>query len=189
MRFRPVGVQGDVTPAEDLRLVERARAGSRRAAGELFRRHWPAVWTAAYAVTGRRALADDIAQDAFVRAFGALDEFDAQRPLGPWLRRIAVNRAIDELRHERRLRVVEDADVERLELVYDQREREDDVIAAVRRLDAAKRLVIVLHFWLGYSLEQVAEALDVPTGTVASRLSRGLAELRSDLEVDRVEWA
>ena len=178
-----------MTAADDVRLVERARAGSRRAAGELFRRHWPAVWRAAYAVAGRRALADDIAQDAFVRAFRSLDQFDEQRPLGPWLKQIAVNRAIDELRRERRLQVVDDPGAKLSRVAYDHREREDDVIAAVRRLEVSKRLVVVLHFWLGYSLAQVSEALDIPTGTVASRLSRGLAELRADLEVSRVESA
>lgn len=131
-------------------------------------------------MTGRDALADDIAQDAFVRAFGALDQFDEQRPLGPWLKRIAVNRAIDELRRDRRLRVVEAEDFEQ---PAGHRDRHDEAIAAVRRLDDPKRVVVVLHFWLDYTLEQMADVLGVPIGTVASRLSRGLAELRADLEV------
>jgi DNA-directed RNA polymerase specialized sigma24 family protein len=87
----------------DAKLVELARGGSREAAGELFTRHWPAAWRAAYAVTGRRALADDVAQDAFERAFAALSRFDERRPFGPWLHRIVVNRCLDLLRTERRL--------------------------------------------------------------------------------------
>jgi RNA polymerase sigma factor (sigma-70 family) len=71
---------------DDAQLVARTRRGSREAA---------------------RPLAEEIAQDAFARAFAALDRFDETRPLGPWLRKIALNRAIDELRHERRLALVE----------------------------------------------------------------------------------
>src|SRR2546430_13503122 len=87
----------------DARLVELARRGSRDAAAELFARHWRAAWRAAYVVTGRRELADDVAQDAFERAFGALSRFDERRPFGPWLHRIVVNRCVDLLRTERRL--------------------------------------------------------------------------------------
>src|SRR6185437_7644688 len=77
-----------VQPADDRRLIRAARRGDRDAAGELFRRHWPAAWRAAYGVTGRRAMADDIAADAFERAFAALDRFDERRPFVPWLHRI-----------------------------------------------------------------------------------------------------
>src|SRR4051794_30117133 len=87
----------------DARLVELARHGSREAAGELFARHWRAAWRAAYVITGRREFADDVAQDAFERAFAALSRFDESRPFGPWLHRIVVNRCLDLLRTERRL--------------------------------------------------------------------------------------
>ncbi|MGZ4387894.1 MAG: RNA polymerase sigma factor, partial [Gaiellaceae bacterium] len=87
----------------DADLVARARGGSREAAAELFERYWGAAWRAAYAVTGRRALADDVAQDAFERALAALARFDDTRPFAPWLHRIVVNRALDLLRAERRL--------------------------------------------------------------------------------------
>jgi hypothetical protein len=69
----------------DAKLVELARRGSHDAAAELFTRHWRAAWRAAYVVTGRRELADDVAQDAFERAFGTLSRFDERRPFGPWL--------------------------------------------------------------------------------------------------------
>src|SRR2546429_9339249 len=87
----------------DAKLVELARRGSRDAAAELFTRHWRAAWRAAYVVTGRRELADDVAQDAFERPFAALSRFDEQRPFAPWLHRIVVNRCFDLLRTHRRL--------------------------------------------------------------------------------------
>src|ERR687888_2719462 len=69
---------------------------------DVFRRHLHDVWRAAYAVTSRRELANDIAQEAFVRAVRS-DRFDPARPFRPWVTKIAVNLALDELRRERRL--------------------------------------------------------------------------------------
>src|SRR5918911_2594793 len=98
----------------DAKLVKLARTGSREAAAELFARHWRAAWCAAFAVTGRREMADDVAQAAFERAFAALSRFDERRPFAPWLHRIVVNRCLDLLRTERRL-VSGDMELERLE--------------------------------------------------------------------------
>ena len=79
-------------------LIRAARRGDPGAVDELFRRHWPAAHRAAYLVTGDAAAAEDVAQEAFLKAIAALDRFDRRRPLGPWLHRIAVNRAIDHAR-------------------------------------------------------------------------------------------
>ena len=76
-------------------LVLAARRGSESAVAELFDRHWDAAYRAAALVTGDRAAAEDIAQEAFLAALRALPSFDLRRPLRPWLHRIVVNRAID----------------------------------------------------------------------------------------------
>jgi RNA polymerase sigma-70 factor (ECF subfamily) len=162
---------------EDERLVAKARNGSRDAARELVLRHWPTIWRVVVGMTGRPAFAEEIAQETFARAFGALDRFDAERPLGPWLRRIAVNRTIDELRRERRLELVDSGPSEP---AYEDALPDEATIEAVRALDPDRRAVIVLRFWLDWSLEQIADALDVPIGTVSSRLTRALAELRDE---------
>jgi RNA polymerase sigma-70 factor (ECF subfamily) len=164
---------------EEERLVAKARSGSRDAARELVLLHWPTIWRVVYGMTGRAALAEEIAQDTFARAFGALDRFDAERPLGPWLRRIAVNRTIDELRRERRLELV---DAQAAEPAYEPTLPDETTIEAVRALDPDRRAVVVLRFWLDWSLEQIADALDVPVGTVSSRLTRALRELREEGE-------
>jgi RNA polymerase sigma-70 factor (ECF subfamily) len=162
---------------EEERLVAKARSGSREAARELVLLHWPTIWRIVYGMTGRPAVAEEIAQETFARAFGALDRFDAQRPLGPSLRRIAVNRTIDELRRERGLAL---ADLEAPETAYENALPDETTIEAVRALDPDRRAVVVLRFWLDWSLEQIAEALDVPVGTVSSRLTRALADLRAE---------
>src|SRR5207237_1133258 len=92
-----------VREPSDRDLVRKARRGDRDAAAALFRRYWRDAWRAAFAITGRRSLADDVAADGFERAFAALGRFDDRRPFGPWLHRIVANRALDVLRAERRL--------------------------------------------------------------------------------------
>jgi RNA polymerase sigma-70 factor (ECF subfamily) len=166
-------------------LIALARKGSAEAAGALFDRYWPTAWAAAYAVTADRALADDAAQDAIQRAFGALDRFDVTRPFGPWLKRIAVNRAIDQLRLARRVDVLDEEAVFHAWALGDGADEDMRLWAvadAVAALGAAKRSVVVLHYWLDFTLEEIAGALGLPVGTVASRLSRALVELRAALD-------
>jgi RNA polymerase sigma-70 factor, ECF subfamily len=171
----------------DAKLVKLAREGSRDAAAELFARHWRPAWRAAFAVTGRREMADDVAQDAFERAFAALSRFDDRRPFAPWLHRIVVNRCLDLLRSERRL-VSGDAELDRLEW-HDAVGGDRELLEAVACLSLQRRVVIVLRYGLGYSPTAIAELLDLPTGTVNSRLARALDDLRERYEVIDVERA
>jgi RNA polymerase sigma-70 factor, ECF subfamily len=168
----------------DAKLVELARRGSRDAAAELFARHWRPAWRAAYALTGRRDMADDVAQDAFERAFAALGRFDERRPFAPWLHRIVVNRCLDLLRSERRL-VAGDFDLERLEW-HDVHGGDRELLAAVASLSLQRRVVIVLRYGFGYPPSAIAALLGIPAGTVNSRLARALGELRERYEVNDV---
>lgn len=86
-------------------LAAAARVDSGRVAEALFDEHWLTAWRAAYAVTGRRDLADDAAQDAFVNAIRSLPRFDRGRPFAPWITTIALNCARDLLRAEQRRKV------------------------------------------------------------------------------------
>lgn len=169
----------------DAELVALARKGERDAAGELFARHWPGAWRAAYAVTGRRAMADDIAQDAFERAFAALSRFDRRRPFAPWLHRIVVNRSLDLLRSERRL-VGAEGEFEAPEW-FDPASGDAALLEAIATLSAPRRVVIVLRYGLGYAPTSIAELLDLPLGTVHSRLARALEQLRTEGAVNDVE--
>jgi RNA polymerase sigma-70 factor (ECF subfamily) len=156
-----------------------AQRGSASDLEELFRAHWPRAYRAAYLVTQDAAAAEDIAQESFLAAIRALDRFDRRRPFGPWLHRIAVNRAIDWTR-ARRLR----AEVELGEtLPAPERARppRDDVLEALACLPPEHRAVIVLRYLLEFTPGEIAEALDLPRGTVNSRLRRGLDSLAEEL--------
>jgi RNA polymerase sigma-70 factor, ECF subfamily len=174
-----------VREPSDRDLVRRARRGDRDAAADLFRRYWRDAWRAAYAITGRRSLADDVAADGFERAFAALGRFDDRRPFGPWLHRIVANRALDLLRAERRLSSDDLPEPIDLSPPYESGDR--GLLAAVSDLSLERRVVVVLRYGVGMTPKQIGETLDVPVGTVNSRLARALEQLRESLEVEHVE--
>ena len=132
----------------------------------LFDAHWVTAWQAAYAVTGRTDLADDAAQDAFVSAIRSLSKYDVCRPFAPWIAKIAVNRARDLLRAERRRRATGlDEDLEAAGHAD-----ASGILLAVASLPREQREAVVLHHVLGFTLREVAEIVGTPEGTVASRL-------------------
>ena len=161
-------------------LIDGARAGSETALEELFRRHWPKAWRSAYLIVHDGAAAEDIAQEAFLAAIRALSQFDRRRPFGPWLHRIVVNRAIDATR-ARTLRREVGVEVDDSPAAVDQRPGSDpypdDVVDALRSLPAEHRAVVVMRYLLEYTPGEIAAALEIPRGTVNSRLRRGLDRL------------
>jgi RNA polymerase sigma-70 factor (ECF subfamily) len=165
--------------ARERELIRAAQRGSAEAFGELFRRHWPRAHRAAWLVVHDAAGAEDIAQEAFLAAAGALDRFDARRPFAPWLHRIVVNRAIDWARARELRREVGEADEG---VAPDARDAPaDDVLRALAALPPEQRAVIVMRHLLGFTPGEIARALGLPRGTVNSRLRRGLDELSERL--------
>ena len=159
-----------------------AQAGSASALEALYRAYWPRAYSAAYLVVHDAAAAEDIAQEAFLAAVRSLDSFDRSRPLGPWLHRIVVNRAIDWSR-ARALR----AEIELVDAPASDREPPGELPMLVRALACLppeQRAVIVLRHLLEYTPGEIAELLDLPRGTVNSRLRRGLDELAAKLEAE-----
>ena len=141
--------------------------------------HWPRALRAAYLVTHDAQAAEDIAQESFLAAVRALDRFDRRRPFGPWLHRIVVNRAIDWSR-ARALRAEVELGEERS---GDTRGPAfaDETLAALAQLPPEQRAVIVLRYLLEFTPGEIASALDLPRGTVNSRLRRGLDALAEAL--------
>jgi RNA polymerase sigma-70 factor (ECF subfamily) len=165
--------------------IRRAQAGSLSDLEALFREHWPRAYRAAYLVVHDGAAAEDIAQESFLAAVRALDRFDRRRPFGPWLHRIVVNRAIDWARSRALRAEVGDgplaavADNPSVEETYS-----PPIVAALAELSPEQRAVIVLRHLLEYTPGEIADLLELPRGTVNSRLRRGLDEL-ADLLEDR----
>ena len=165
-------------------LVRGAQRGSASDVEALFRLHWSRAHRAAYLVVGDAAAAEDIAQEGFLAAVRNLDRFDRRRPFGPWLHRIVVNRAIDWARARQLRREVGEADLD----IPDPAPRvaagnpySENVLGALASLPVEQRAVIVLRYLLEYTPGEIAALLDLPRGTVNSRLRRGLDQLRVKL--------
>jgi RNA polymerase sigma-70 factor, ECF subfamily len=172
------GLRGD-----ERAWIRGAQAGSLSDLESLFREHWPRAYRAAYLVVHDGAAAEDIAQEAFLAALRALDRFDRRRPFGPWLHRIVVNRAIDWAR-ARALRA-EVGDAPLAAVAEGERPAggfSPPLVAALGELSPEHRAVIVLRHLLEYTPGEIAEFLELPRGTVNSRLRRGLDQLSERLE-------
>jgi len=149
---------------------------------ELYSLHWRRAYRAAYLVVHDAAAAEDVAQDAFLAAVDALDRFDRRRPFAPWLHRIVVNRALDWARREALRRRV-DGTESVFEPLPPPEEVGGEMIAALKELPAEQRAVVVLRHLLEYTPGEIASMLDLPRGTVNSRLRRGLDRLRETAEL------
>jgi RNA polymerase sigma-70 factor (ECF subfamily) len=171
---------------DERRWVREAQSGSADALERLFRAHWPGAHRAAYLVVHDAAAAEDIAQEAFLAAVRALDRFDRRRPFAPWLHRIVVNRAIDWAR-ARTLRRELDAESapEPAAAEASSGEHAHELAAALATLSPEHRAVIVLRYLLDYSPGEIARLLELPRGTVNSRLRRGLDQLGTGLREAR----
>ncbi|TMK76968.1 MAG: RNA polymerase sigma factor [Actinobacteria bacterium] len=163
--------------------IRGAQSGSVSDLEALFREHWPRAHRAAYLVVHDGAAAEDIAQEAFLAAVRNLDRFDRRRPFGPWLHRIVVNRAIDWARARALRRETaqtesgDEFDTGDLGNPFSQ-----GVAAGLATLKPEHRAVIVLRYLLEYTPGEIADLLDVPRGTVNSRLRRGLDRLEEILD-------
>jgi RNA polymerase sigma-70 factor (ECF subfamily) len=176
------GEDEDAEPRRDAELVRAAQRGSEEAVEALFRRHWRRTHRAAFLIVRDAAAAEDIAQEAFLAAMRALDRFDRRRPFRPWLHRIVVNRAIDHARARALRREVGEDAVGEPAAPEVEAGLDPDLAAALAALDPEQRAAIVLRYLLEYTPGEIARMLELPRGTVNSRLRRGLDHLADALE-------
>jgi RNA polymerase sigma-70 factor (ECF subfamily) len=170
---------------DERRLVREAQDGSGAAMAQLYSLHWRGAYRAAYLVVHDAAAAEDVAQDAFLAAVDALGRFDRRRRFRPWLHRIVINRALDWARREALRRRVDGADSV-FEPFPPPEEIGGEMIAALKELPAEQRAVVVLRHLLEYTPGEIAAMLDLPRGTVNSRLRRGLDRLREAAEAEQL---
>ena len=172
---------------EESALVEQARCGDLGAYEELVQRYQEVAVRTAYLITGDAAGAEDIAQEAFVKAYYALARFHAGASFRPWLLRIVANEARNRRKAESRrathaLRAADDAGPDAVapsaEVAALTAEQRTTLLHAVNELREEDRLVIAYRYFFDLSEIEMAEALGCARGTVKSRLSRALERLR-----------
>jgi RNA polymerase sigma-70 factor (ECF subfamily) len=166
-------------------LIRHARRGDREAFGRLVYRYREGAVNVVYRMCGDAQLAEDAAQDAFIRAWEALPRYRHRGTFKAWLYRIALNCARDALRRRRPT-----ADVDLLPMTSDapgperqmlRRERAALVQKAVLQLPDASRAALILREYEGLSYKEIAQTLDLPLGTVMSRLHYARSRLREIL--------
>ncbi len=185
-RCRSSTTTDESTTSDDPEDVRLAQAGDRDAFARLVARHGAAA-TRAAAWFGAGPDTDDVVQEAFVKAWQAIDRFRGDAPFLPWLLRIVVNQTRNEVRSRSRrdaraLRALEPAGATPDPTVTaEAHERDAAVLAAVRSLRSEERDVVVCRWFLGLSEQETATTLGIPRGTAKSRCSRALARLRVGL--------
>jgi len=178
--------------AEDTSLVESARAGDTEAFGRLVKRHSPRVFQVAFRITRNEAVADDVVQEACLRAFRKLDRFDGRAAFGTWLYRIAVNCAMDAMRKHSRSR-----ETGELDTVGEQRpapsadpgpqrlamsgEIAGQIERVLDHLSPMERTAFVLKHFEGRPLAEIAEIMDTRVNAVKHAIFRAVQKLRTEL--------
>ena len=177
--------------AETEQIIQ-ARQGNQTAWEALMRAHQEPVFRLAYLLLGDPDEAEDITQETFLRAYKSLAGFDTERPLRPWLLRIASNLAHNRHRSFGRyisaLTRFAQQDPSRIESTIPNPEDNGQALwQAVRRMTKPFQEVVYLRYFLEMSENEMADVLEVPAGTVKSRLHRALSRLRGIIERDYPE--
>lgn len=166
-------------------LVALSQSGDRSAFGELVQQHQRGVVNLVYRLSGDPAFAEDIAQEAFIRAWQKLDHYRPIAPFRSWLYRIAANAALDVLRRQK-----EHVDLDQvtgsnpghgLERGLENKQRDEVIRQAVLALPLASRSVLILREYQDLSYQEIADTLEIPMGTVMSRLNYARTALRETL--------
>ncbi len=187
---------------DDDELVARARGGDFHAAEELLRLHQGAAYTAALRLLGEPADAEDVTQDALVRAYTRLSELDEGASFPAWLRRIAVNLSLNVLRRRGILRFEgleggrndDDSDGSPRDFVDDRQPTPEEaalrsslrneVETQLRKLPAEQRVAVVLRDMYGYDVAEVAELQRCGLSAAKMRIARGRMHLRRLMDAD-----
>lgn len=184
------GGPGTLSQDAESRLIRRLQSGDLSALGTLFESFKDGVFRTAWAITRDERAAEDILQECFVRLHRYAASVDPQRPLKPWLYRVTVNLSYDWLTKKQALQPLDDvlewlSGLSNVFPAPDHKAEEQELHRMVRdviaELPTSHQTVVVLFYLENLSLEEVAEVLEVPVGTVKSRLHYARKRLRDAL--------
>ena len=171
----------------DERLIAEVKNGNSGYFRHIVSRYQSRVAATVVGMLGRGASAEDVGQETFIRLYQNLQNFRGDSSLGTYLTRIAINLSLNELKRQKRrhfFSIGNGYDEDGIDLPAEEKhysDTKDHIYRALGRLDAKYRAVVTLRLINGYSTRETAEILDVPEGTVLSRLARGQEKLRKIL--------
>ena len=163
-------------------LVDRCAAGDRRAQSELFNLYAKPMFNVSMRIVNDQMVAEDILQECFIKVFDGLSGFRKESSFGSWMKRIVINRSINEVK-KKRIRFVEmpdipdDQDDEVKEPVY----TVQDIHHAVYKLPEGYRIVFTLYMFEGLSHKQISEKLGISESTSKSQLSRARNQVKQTM--------
>jgi len=195
-------------PTTDEELLLRFKAGQTESFGQLVRRYERELYGYLRRYLGDEALAEDVFQNTFLQVYQKLDQYETGRPVRPWLYTIATHQAIDALRRAGRRPVVSldqtrETDVNGatrslLDMVearqsdpmeqMEAEERRERVRAGIAELPEHLRSTVILAYFQGLKYREIADILEIPVGTVKSRLHAALLKLQEAWHKEKVEW-
>lgn len=194
-------------PPDDKTLAARAAEGSQRAFRELLERYERPVFSLVYRMVRDRALAEDLSQEAFIRAFNAIAGYNPSYKFSSWIFKIAHNVTIDHLRRKRidtisldgapdaltadeqaRTRPIVESPDERPDAYVENLELGSEIEAAIGTLRPHYRTVTLLRHVEGYSYNEISQIMDLPLGTVKTYIHRARLELKESLAHLREEY-
>lgn len=172
---------------EDAQILQQIKSGNTDAYKQLILKYESLVANTVIGMIGHCSEAEDIGQEVFIRFYKAIDNFRGDSTIGTYLTRIAINLSINELKRRKRKSLFFKSNNDRILDVVDTGSKSDYddskelVQKAIQKLESKFRSVIVLRLIDGYSTEETAKILNIPLGTVLSRLSRGQQKLKEIL--------
>lgn len=171
--------------SEDKALVEAVKSGDKTAFRQIVLKYDKLIAGVVKGMIGNNG-ADDVGQETFIRFYRSVDQYKGEAGLGTYLVRIAVNLTLNEIKKRNRKRwysLEDDLNINReAEDNYRRMEKSELINKAMAKLDPEFRSVVVLRLMQGYSTKETAEILQIPLGTVLSRLARGQEKLREILK-------
>jgi RNA polymerase sigma-70 factor, ECF subfamily len=183
-------IKESYSAAEDNELVKASLNGDRKAFGTIVARYQKMVARTVKGMLGDSVFAEDIGQEVFIKLYYSLSEFRGEAKLSTYIQKIAVNLTLNEIKRRKRFfsRFSQKGNNEMHEFEvadYDTEERKEAkeiVNKALVAMDPKFRIIVTMRMLQGYSTKETAEILDLPLGTVLSRLSRAQEQLRNILE-------
>ena len=174
---------------QDSEIIKRMKEGDLEALGELYNRYHRMVYQNAYIITGDAETASDLSQDVFLRLYRFAKNVDTERPIQPWLYRMTANLAYTWIKRNRLKPRILDAMAGWIQFsrkqtpheVTEHKEEWERVEKAISSLPVAQRLVVVMYYLNDLSLQEISEALEIPVGTVKSRLHSARIALKKEL--------
>lgn len=184
-------VNYDYIHSDDLDLVHRTLDGDSKAFNEIIRRYENMVARTVKGMLGDIQQAEDVGQDTFIRLYRSLKDFRGDSKLSTYIQRIAINQSLNEIRRKKRFLSLfyqsdDKEDMTEIDLAADNDEKardiKDFVNLAISKLEPDFRSVVIMRAIHGYSTRETAEILEIPVGTVLSRLSRAKEQLKELLK-------